>query len=388
MNKLNFLFCNCTTIFVSCCLGINIASGAIAQPANPLEIDRSDPLIPTGYGKRELSSFEKYRLQKKIVELDKAAKDELDKGNVSLARELWYRQLRLVRIINTRAEIKALGKIGAIAWKENLTDDVRNIARRLGEIQTAKTKDKNTAFELLNDLATAYKSVRYIDKAIDVYEQISLDKTNKANKDKIAERLGELYLDIFDYDRAAKIYQQQLKDNIAPEQQETILKTLAQIYNRTEQFKRAIAIKQQLTEYYISKKQPKKVPAINIAIAQDYEASKQVPKAISVYQQAFNTALENAQLAIASEALAQMGKLQQEKNTKQAIATYKKLITVQQQAYNYYGLTDTYDTLGAIYLKSNNPNKAKQFFQQGLDIAVTLDYKVQYFRDRLKSIDP
>ena len=356
---------------------------AIAQPVDPLQIERSDPLIPKGYGKRELSSFEKFRLQKKIIELDRIAKDELDRDNASLAMELWYRRLRLTRVISTRAEIKALGKIGAIAWKENFTNDVRNIANRLSTIQTAEATDRDISLELLNDLAIAYESIRYLDKAIDIYEQISSDKTNK---NKISDRLGELYLDIFDYDRAATIYQRKLEGDISPKQQEPILKTLAEIYDRTQQTNQSIAIKKQLIEYYISEKRQEEIPAIKIAIAQDYETLKQVQKAISVYQQSFDTAFENKQLAIASDALTKVGKLQQEKNTEQAIDTYNRLITIQQQSYNYYGLINTYDTLGKIYLQSNKLNKAKQFFQQGLDIAITLNYKVKYFRARLNKL--
>ena len=356
-------------------------SVAIAQPANPLQLDRSDRLIPKGYGKRELSSFEKYRLQKEIIKLDKTAKNELARGNTGLAMELWYRRLRLTRIIDIQAEVKALGKIGAIAWKENLTEDVRNIANRLDAIETAKVKKKKVSSKLLNDLAVAYESVRYLDKAIDIYEHLSL----RSNKDKTIDRLGELYLDIFDYDKAAKIYQQKLDRNILPKQRKTILKTLVEIYDRTQQINRSIAVKKQLVKYY-NEKQQKEIPALKIAIARDYETLKQVQKAILVYQQAFDMAFKNKQLAIATEALTQIGKLQQKQNIEQAIDTYNQLITVQQQSYNYYSLINTYDTLGKIYLKSNNPNKAKQFFQQGLDLAITLNYKIEYFRDRLKRL--
>ena len=380
------MFCNCSIVFFVYYFAIITGiSEAVAQPADPLQIERSDPLIPKGYGKRELSSFEKYRLQKEIVKLDKNAKNKLNRGNASLAMELWYRRLRLTRIIGTKAEIKALGKIGAIAWQENFTDDVRNIANRLSAIQTTEAMDKNVSFELLNDLALAYESVRYLDKAIDIYEQISLNRTNK---NKIIDKLGELYLDVFDYDNAAKIYQQKLKGDISPKKQETIFKTLVEIYDKTQQVNRSIDIKKQLVKHYIRKNKRKEIPALKIAIAQDYETLTQAQKAISFYQQAFDTALKNKQLAIASDALTKRGKLQQEKNIKQAIDTYNKLITVQQQSYNYYGLINTYDTLGKIYLKSNKPNKAKQFFQQGLNVAITLNYRIKYFRDRLKSVNP
>ena len=72
------------------------------QSANPLErkIDPRDPVIPAGYGKRELSSFETYRIEKTIAELDQSAQAELQQGNQDQAFKLWYRQLKLTRAIS------------------------------------------------------------------------------------------------------------------------------------------------------------------------------------------------------------------------------------------------------------------------------------------------
>ena len=74
------------TIFLAYLLSISLSisyifsGGKIVRAenssANPLDakIERSDPVIPAGYGTRELSSFEKYRITKAINELDRAAR--------------------------------------------------------------------------------------------------------------------------------------------------------------------------------------------------------------------------------------------------------------------------------------------------------------------------
>ncbi len=379
MNKLNKI------VLLVCWVGITILPDiAITQPVDPLIIDRQDPLIPKGYGRRELSSFEKYRIQKEIANLDKAAKDELDRGNTSYAMELWYRRLRLTRLIDTKAEIKALGKVGAIAWSENLGIDVRNIANRLIAIQTEKSADRELSPELLNDLASAYESVRYLDKAIDVYQQ-KLVK-DKARKGETLDKLGELYLGIFDYENAALVYQEKLAKN-APKDREVILKTLIDIYDSAGETDRSITTKKRLIEQYIEEAKHDRIPALEIAIARDYETLKQDKKAIATYSKAFETASKTKQLAIANDALIRLGKLyQKQSNLEQAIDTYNKLLTIQQQSYNYYGLINTYDTLGSVYLKLSQPKKAKQSFQQGLDIAQTIDYKVDYFSNKIKML--
>ena len=376
MNKLNLI------VFLVGCIGISFfPSASLTQPTDPLVIDRNDPLIPQGYGRRELSSFEKYRIQKEIANLDKAAKNKLDRGNTTLAMELWYRQLRLARIIGTKAEIKALGKVGAIAWSENLGTDVRNIADRLITIQADENKNKELSPELLGGLASAYESVRYLDKAIDAYQQ-KLDQ-DQATESKTLDKLGQLYLGIFDYENAALIYQEKLaKKKI--EDREAVLKTLKDIYDSAGETNKSIATKQQLIKQYINQNKKQKIPALEIAIAHDYETLKQDKKAIAAYRKAWETASKAKQLALASEALIGIGKLHQEQgNLERAIDTYNKLLVIQQQSYNYYGLINTYDTLGKISLKSNQIDKAKQYFEQGLEIAKTLDYKIEYFRDQI-----
>ncbi len=62
-------------------------------------------------------------------------------------------------------------------------------------------------------MAKAYQQVRYLDKAINIYQQLLVN--SKKADDLIAEQknleiLGELYLARFDYQESADIYQELL----------------------------------------------------------------------------------------------------------------------------------------------------------------------------------
>jgi tetratricopeptide (TPR) repeat protein len=69
-----------------------------------------------------------------------------------------------------------------------------------------------------------------------------------------------------------------------------------------------------------------------------------------------------------------------------AIATFTQLLKIQQESYNHYGSIDTYDTLGKIYLKSGQKKEAKQYFQQALNLAKALDYKVEYLQQQIAKL--
>ncbi|MEM8673581.1 MAG: tetratricopeptide repeat protein [Cyanobacteria bacterium P01_G01_bin.67] len=384
-------------------LSVQLATLAQNQPANPnplaAEINPSDPVIPAGYGQRELSPFETYRIEKTIAELDQSAKAELAQGNQDRAFELWYRQLKLIRAIDQKAEIEALGTIGTIAWQSNRGLDLRNIAERLITLETEINSDQPLSLDLLKKLSHAYQQVRYLEQAIKIQTRINQvsrrqDNYNLAVEQTNLEALGELYLAKFDYQNAAKIYQKLLSLNdSAPSQSSNkpqtgqYLKTLIDIYDPTAQTNQAIATKKLLVEHYAATGQSNQIPELEIAIARDYETLNQIPQAISAYNQTWKMASQTQQLAIADLALTRLGELHQEaEQIDLAIAAYSNLIRIQQQSYNYYGLINTYDTLGQIYLKSNQKAKAQESFQEALKLAQSLNYKTDYFNNQIKQI--
>ena len=361
------------------------------QPTNPLEIeiDKSDPVIPLGYKKRELSAFEINRIKREMDRLDRNAKKEWQQGKANKAFELWYRQLKLARAVGIEAEIAALGEVGEIAWQNNRSEDLRNIANRLKTIES-EIEIESASVELLEQFATAYQQVRYLEQAIAIYQQI-LQRNRRSNSVARSnlEILGELYLAQFDYPQAAKTYEELLAftrlKSQADSQTSFYLQTLADIYDRTEQTKPAIATKKRLIQYYTTANKTAKLAKLELAIAQDYETLNQTQEAAAAYERAFSLAEE--QLAIADDALTGLGELyQREGENHKAIDTFNKLVKIQRQSYNYYGLVDTYDTLGKIYLKSDRDKQAKQHFQKALELARDLDYKVNYFTSQIKKL--
>ena len=373
---------------------------AESPATNPLEvkIDQSDPVIPLGYGKRELSSFEKYRIQKAITELNLLANEQLQQGKQNKAFELWYRQLKLTRVIDTEAEIEALGEVGAIAWQENRGSDVRNIAERLIEIETELTASESPDLELLNKFSTAYQQVRYLDRAVSIQAMITKisrrsDDYSLATEEANLLALGKLYLAKFDYQNAAIIYQSllslnnenpQLKTNNKVEQ---YLISLINIYHRTGQANQSLASKKQLVKHYQQTKRFNKIAKIEIAIAQDYAALEKIPQAIAAYERTVKLSEQTNQLAIANDALSKLAQLYRARGQNpQAISTYVSLVKLQQQSYDYYGLLNTYDVLGTIYLASNQ-KKAKQYFRQALELAQSLNYRINYFKSKIDGIN-
>ena len=367
---------------------------ALSETTNPLEIeiDQSDPLIPPGYKKRELSTFEINRIKREMDRLERNANQELQQDEANKAFKLWYRQLRLARAVGIETEISALAKVGEIAWQANRGEDLRNIANRLQMIESEI--DLNSApRELLEQFATAYQQIRYSEQAIAIYRQIlSSDRarSNLAAVESNLKTLGELYLARFDYAQAAETYEELLA--LAESQSQTdgkidFLETLADIYDRTAQTKLAIATKQSLIQSYTAADKTAKLAKLELAIARDYQTLGKVQKATTAYNRAFSLAEQEQQIAIANDALMGLGRLYQEEGEdKKAITTFKQVIEIQRQSYNYYGLIDTYDTLGKISLRSSQNKQAKQYFQQALKLARELDYRINYFVSQIDKI--
>ncbi|MEM6612054.1 MAG: tetratricopeptide repeat protein [Cyanobacteria bacterium P01_C01_bin.72] len=370
---------------------------AQSKTTNPLdiEIDQSDRVIPLGYGKRQLSAFEIRRIKQEMAQLNRAAKAELKQSNSEEAFELWYRQLKLARAVGTVTEIETLGEVGAIAWKENRSEDLRNIANRLITVESTVESTRETeqpSIQMWQKLATAYQQVRYLEEAIAIYQQILA--RNQAIADSAAvesnlQTLGELYLAQFNYSEAAVTYQNLLALAQAKPQPDdkidSYLQTLANIYDRTAQTKLAISTKKRLIKSYTAAEKTAASAQLELEIALDYETLNQVAKSVTAYEQAFTLASTAQQYAIANDALTGLGKLyQRQGEQQQTIDTFERLLDLQRQAYNYYGLVNTYDTLGKIHLESAQKQQAKQYFQEALEIAKDLNYKVEYFNQKIQ----
>ena len=102
-------------------------------PPNPLDEETPDPLFPDRT--RRLGELGREELRLTLDALSTEANQLLVQKKADDAFKLWFRELRLRRILGDREEIFALARIGEIAWQNNRTRDLRDITERLQKIQ-------------------------------------------------------------------------------------------------------------------------------------------------------------------------------------------------------------------------------------------------------------
>ena len=376
---------------------IQLLATAQTNNTNSLEIPLDDPLLPSPKINRDLSPLEIRRVKQEVTKINQEATAELAIGNQELAFQLWFRELRLQRALGREAEVIALGRIGNIAWQQNRGLELREIAERLITIEQKAQTENNLNNEFLNAIGIAYQQIKYLDQAINIYK-IILEEARQQN-DLLAEQnnlelLGKLYLAKFDYLSAALIYEALLtlvQNNLAREENskriETYLLELVEIYHRLEQPEAAIKSQKQLIDKYITEGKINSVATLKIAVGNDYQNLQQPQLASQYYQEAYTLAQSLQQVALAADALTQLAILYQQENQLQlAISTYQQLIDTEQKADNFYGLMNAYDNLGNIYLEIEDYSQALVSFEAGLAIAESLNYRIDYFIDKIQQI--
>lgn len=358
---------------------------------NPLEIKTPDPLLPKLPKKGTLTPEQQATLRTSLDELNAQAATMLQAGDAPGAFDIWYRELRLRRALGPVEEVQALGRVGEIAWQRNQKFDSRVIAARLQAIQTEAQQKKSLTPELLLAFGQAYQQVRLLEAAIKVYQQILADQRTRgdtAAQEETHKTLAQLNLDWFDYPQAAAAYEELMAQAQARGDRVNelvYLQKLIYIYDKAKQPQNSLKTKQQLAQTYLNQQDYTKLVALKIAIAADYEALNQADEASQNYQEAYSLALSLKQYAFASEALSKLATLYRSHDRPQsALQIYQVLLTVEQQSYNYYGLMYAYDQMGQIYLQQKQYPQALAVFQQGLELAKSLQYQENYFTTQIQ----
>lgn len=366
---------------------------------NPLEIKKPDPLLPRSVADTPLSPIERLKLMAALERLNAGATARLAAGNKPGAFAIWNRELRLRRALGALEEVKALGRVGAIAWSENQGFEVEVITGRLQEIQTPPESDEPMVapvfdLELLQALGTAYQQVRSPKQAVEVYEQILA--TQRQQQDSAAiegtlKTLAQLHLSWFDYPKAATAYEELLglaRAKSARLTEVTYLQQLAYIYEQRKQHEQAAAIKQQLAELYLNEQDFTKVPQLRLAIASDLQSLGQLKEAFQNYQEAYASAWSLQQYARAADALRRLIALYRTQGQiDEALQTSQILLEAERLANNSYGLMNTYDEIGKIYLERGNYPEALTAFQSGLQVAQLLKYQEAYFAQQIEQVN-
>ncbi|MGA7934444.1 MAG: tetratricopeptide repeat protein, partial [Kovacikia sp.] len=298
-------------------------------PPNPLELKLSDPLLPQGIDKRPLTAAERKKLIPLLDQLNAQAAAQSKAGDRIGAYETWNRELRLRRLLGPVAEVKALGRVGDIAWKDNEAPQVRWITQRLDKIweqgkaptpglgnnvnlNAAQVVSRTT---LLEALGLAYQQVRLPQTAVAVYQQILNEARQRRDSKKIdatLNTLGQLHLSWFDYPNAAATYKELLGRARAqrdPINEAVYLNQLAYTYEQAKQPAEAITYQQQLVNVYLKQKNPIPIPPLKIKIADNYQLLSRPDLAEQNYQSAYQLAQPLLELGYAGDALKKLGVL-------------------------------------------------------------------------------
>ncbi len=353
---------------------------------NPLNVEQfQDPLLPNPPVERDLTPLERFKLSEAVDQLHQQARQHYQAGEVEQAFQIWYRELRLRQKLNPVDEVKALGRVGEIAWSDNRSQDVRNIRQRLQEIE-ATAKEKNNR-ELIELLAKTYERINVSDRAIALYESLLEDS---ANPIPFLEKIATLSEQRFNYEKAAQSYQQLLEQSDrASNLSATInyLTSLKEIYEESGNAEQGIAVKKRLVSIHQQQDNEQRLPALLLSLANDYSQTEQLEQADQTYREAFNKAWSQTKYAIASEAVKNLAQMYDNQETfDKALHLYEQLLIVQQRANNAYGLMMTYDRIGEIYQQRDRAQQALTAFENALEWAQRLGYQQDYFQDKIQNL--
>ncbi|MBW4451726.1 MAG: hypothetical protein KME55_03035 [Nostoc indistinguendum CM1-VF10] len=371
-------------------------------PPNPLEITTPDPLLPRlPKDKQPLTLQEQQKLQPALDALNQEAAAKLQAGDQVGAFEIWNRELRLRRFLGSLAEVQALSRVGAIAWKQNDGQEVQYITQRLQAIQKQAQSKKTTAqvdLELWRSLGQAYQNLRSPKLAVEAYDQVLLVMREQKNTTAVVENLktiGELHLSWFDYAKAAPVYEELLA--LATSQNErvnevTYLQRLVYIYEQTRQPQQSLNVLNRLVEIYVNENNLIEIPELKLAIASNYESlAKENPnlllEAFNNYQEAYTTAWQLKEYVRAGEALQKLIALYRSQGqTDEALQVSQILVETESQAANFYGMMQAYDQIGQLYLERKEFPQALTAFKKGLELAQQLKHEEPYFTGQIEKV--
>lgn len=384
-----FLWLGCTVA-----LAKKDESPPAAFPPNPLEITTPDPLLPRLPANQLLSPLQRQNLAVALAQLDAQAQAKLAANDNVGAFTIWMRELRLQRALGFLAEIRALGRVGAIAWRENESLYLQYITKRLQAIQQQLQSQPRVDLTLLQELGLAFQSVRSPKNALAVYNQVLALQRQQQNLQAVEQTLktiAELHVGWFEYSPAAARYEELLAlaiKNGARPNEVNYLQQLAYIYQQSKQYQQAVRINQRLAELYMNESQFTQLPALRSAIASDYKSLGQIQQAFRNYQEAYAAAWSLQQYARAADALRQLISLYRSQNQiPEVLQTSQILLEADQRAANIYGMMNTYDLIGQIHSQTGNYPAALTAFQKGLELAQQLQYQQAYFTNQIQQVN-
>jgi tetratricopeptide (TPR) repeat protein len=370
------------------------------QFSNPLEIKEPDPLLPKPpTKKRPLTEEERLALEKTLDELNLEAAALMQAGKPVEAFQVWYRELRLRRYLGPVAEVQALTRVAKVALAQDYATQVQLITQRLQLIYLEAQAEPPIDPQLLQALADAFVAVNARKEAVDVYQRILANA--QAAQDRPAQEtalkmIAELEFGGLNFAQAAEAYEALLtlseaKVNRTPQDtlnEDLYLDQLAFIYDQIEAHQKAFDTRTKILNRYRKIQDPSKVAALKTAMGEDSQALGKLNQASQYYKEAYTLAWTLQQYAEASQALNHLAKLYQSNNEGEAaLQVYQVLVVVDQRGVNLFGMMNTYDQMGKIYLEQKAYTQALAAFQKGLELAQQLKYQEEYFTRQIDSVN-
>ncbi|MBP0007456.1 tetratricopeptide repeat protein [Roseofilum sp. Belize Diploria] len=325
-----------------------------------------------------------------VETLHEEALELLQQGNSLEAFQLWQQELELRQELGIIPEIQALSRVGAIAWSEGELVTLRQIMARLDQIQGDV---EGTDQETLQELGVAYQQLRSPQSAVGVYQKLldlAIEDSNEEQQNTLLGQIAQTHLNWFDYPQAVAGYEGVL--SFAQEQEDFLTQIqayqqLAYSYEQMEEWEGAIATRLNLINLYDRLGQVNSIPKEQIAIAKHYETLGNLKTSAQLYEQAYLIAFEQQHLAYAAEALQSLGILyNNQQKFPEALAVYRSLLGTQAQAYDAYGMMNTYERIAEIHSALDRLEQALAALERGLKLAQHLNVRTEYYTELIQGL--
>ena len=358
--------------------------------SDPLTTEPRDPLLPVLPIRRPLSPLEKFELENQLDALNQEAQVLLASGEANLAFEQWIREVRLRRILGDEQEMMAMERVGTLAWENQRPTETQLITLRLEQIRSEVETQDPLDVQKLETLADLLLVLRDQPAALAIYQQLLDLAVQQGDVEaQIAglKRIGETHLAWFEFAAASEIYQQILAFVWVegdPTVAEEALKNLIFAYQQDDQALKAIQYQQQLITFYQAQGIDAPIPAIEFAIAQNYQAVNRPDQAAVHYQTAYAEAQRLQQYGYSSDVLWQLADLYRGLNRfEDTLYVLQLLVEVEKQSYNAYGIMNVFDQMAQLYKTQGETEQAIRAFREGLILARQLNYRQDYFEQQI-----
>lgn len=393
--------------------------------SDPLTAEPRDILLPAVAEPRPLRPLELRALRADLAELNQLAQAQLADGQIDEAFALLLRELRLRRVFGPVAEFNAISPVAELAWEQQRSQEVQLLTLRMREILAAVQADipelevtreeqeapteaapegnsltplpalseasEQSDIEVLTEIARIFITLRDVESAVVVYQQIiDLAIAEGADPTSVQRELAEYHLTWFQFAQGADVYLELLRKARSQNDQAIEIEYLERLvysYQQASSLENAARARTNLVALYQATGEEEKLPALLLAIAQNYRALNWTDDAIAYYRSAYSVAQRFEQFSVSAQVLRDLGEVYRAiARTDEALVAYNLLVPVEEQAYNDYGIMNAYDNIGQLERGKGNLDEALQAFQRALVIANRLSLNEDYFIEQIESV--